>query len=46
MENQNKIVLRITRDEIYFSCEGYSEEFINTISDVINQKRHSLLMQK
>ncbi|MDA8273014.1 MAG: hypothetical protein M0Z72_04670 [Deltaproteobacteria bacterium] len=43
MENQKKILLRINRDEIYFSCEGYSEEFINTISDVINQKKHSLL---
>ena len=43
MENQNEIVLKINRDEIFFSCKGYSEEFINTISDVINQKKHSLL---
>ena len=41
MENQNKITLRITKDEIYFNCEGYSEEFINAISDVINQRRQS-----
>ncbi len=42
MENQNEIVLKINRDEIFFSCKGYSEEFINTISDIINQKRRSL----
>ena len=41
MENQNEIVLKINRDEIYFSCKGYSEEFINAISDVINQRRQS-----
>ena len=39
---ENEIVLKINRDEIYFSCKGYSEEFINTISDIINQKRRSL----
>ena len=43
MENQNEIVLKINRDEIYFSCKGYSEEFINAISDVINQRRQSLI---
>ena len=40
---ENEIVLKINRDEIYFSCKGYSEEFINTISDIINQKRRSLI---
>ena len=43
MENQNEIVLKINRDEIYFSCKGYSEEFINAISDVISQRRQSLI---
>ena len=45
MENQNsnKITLRITKDEIYFNCEGYSEEFINAIKGVIDQKRRSLI---
>ena len=43
MENQSEIVLKINRDEIYFSCKGYSEEFINAISDVINQRRQSLI---
>ncbi|MDA8298726.1 MAG: hypothetical protein M0Z57_01805 [Deltaproteobacteria bacterium] len=43
MENQKKILLRINRGEIFFSCEGYSEEFINAISDVINQRRQSLI---
>ena len=43
MENQNEIVLKINRDEIYFSCKGYGEEFINAISDVINQRRQSLI---
>ncbi|MCL4497074.1 MAG: hypothetical protein M1467_03075 [Deltaproteobacteria bacterium] len=40
---ENEIVLRITKEEIFFSCKGYSEEFINTISDVINQKSRSLI---
>lgn len=43
MENRNEIVLKINRDEIYFSCKGYGEEFINAISDVINQRRRSLI---
>ncbi|MCL4497326.1 MAG: hypothetical protein M1467_04375 [Deltaproteobacteria bacterium] len=43
MENQNEIVLKINRDEIYFSCKGYSEEFINSISDVINQRQRALV---
>ncbi len=38
---ENKMTLKITKDEIYFNCEGYSEEFINAISDVINQRRQS-----
>jgi hypothetical protein len=42
MENQNEIVLKINRDEIFFSCKGYSEEFINTISDIINQRRQAI----
>ena len=40
---ENEIILKINKDEIFFSCKGYSEEFINTISDIINQKRRSLI---
>ena len=40
---ENKMTLKITKDEIFFNCEGYSEEFINAISDVINQRRQSLI---
>ena len=36
---ENKMTLKITKDEIYFNCEGYSEEFINLISDAISNAR-------
>lgn len=36
---ENKIFLKINKEEILFSCEGYSEEFINSISEAINQAR-------
>ena len=36
---ENKMTLKITKDEIYFNCEGYGEEFINTISDAISNAR-------
>ncbi len=36
---ENKMTLKITKDEIYFNCEGYSEEFINSISEAISNAR-------
>ena len=36
---ENKMTLKITKDEIFFNCEGYSEEFINSISDAISNAR-------
>ncbi len=34
---ENEIVLKINRDEIYFSCKGYSEEF-----EIVEISEHSL----
>ena len=36
---ENKIFLKINKEEILFSCEGYSEEFINSISEAIVRAR-------